>query len=55
MSLRFRLKVGPFVYDETLRKPEPDRRPVLLTTGDLFVLALAMGLLVFSVVAAIWL
>lgn len=52
MSLRFRLKVGPFVYDEDMSKPA-DKRPVLLTTGDLLILALAAGLLVFALVMAI--
>lgn len=51
---RFRIKVGPFVYDEDLSKPA-DRRPSPLTRGDLVVLAGAAGMLVFMAVAAIWL
>lgn len=46
MSLRFRIKVGPFVYDEKLGGPI-DRRPSLLTPGDLCVLASALLMLAF--------
>jgi len=49
MSFRFRAKVGPFIWDEDLSKPA-DRRPSLLTRGDLVVLALAGTLLACAVV-----
>lgn len=54
MSWRFRIKAGPFVYDEKLGGVE-DRRPALLTRGDFVVLFLAGCLLAFAVVAMIWL
>jgi hypothetical protein len=52
MSFRFRIKVGPIVYDEDLSKPA-DRRPSLLTKGDLFVLGYAALFLVFLAVMVV--
>jgi len=50
--MRFRLKLGPFVYDEKLGQNR-DPRPSLLTAGDLAALAFAAGALVFMVVMVV--
>ncbi len=52
MSWRFRVKVGPFVYDGQLGG-EPDRRPVLLKPGDVVVLGLCAVFLVGTVIMAV--
>jgi hypothetical protein len=45
VSLRFRFRVGPFVYDEKLTRG--DRRPVKLDKRDFWPLFAAAGMLAF--------
>jgi hypothetical protein len=53
MSFRFRLKLGPLVYDEKLGGAG-DPRPARLTRADLAVLALASVMLLIMLAGAIW-
>jgi hypothetical protein len=52
MSWRFRVKLGPFVYDEKLGEYR-DNRPSLLTGGDIVVLFLCSIFLAGAVVMAV--
>jgi hypothetical protein len=51
MSVRFRFKIGPFVYDERLGRDKPIA-PIRLRTSDLVLLAAAATALVAAVVLA---
>lgn len=53
MSFRFRLKVGPLIYDEKLGATR-DPRPSRLSRADLATLALAAGMLLVMLAGAIW-
>jgi hypothetical protein len=53
VSFRFRLKLGPFVYDEKLGGSR-DPRPARLTRADLTILALAGVMLLIMLAGAIW-
>ena len=50
--MRFRVKLGPLVYDEKLGGAR-DRRLALLTAGDLVALAFAVGALTFMIVMVV--
>ena len=53
MSFRFRLKVGPLVYDEKLGGAQ-DPRLARLTRADLAILALAGVMLLIMLAGAVW-